>query len=628
MPKPFRVAASCSFLGDIFNFDPARLQGRSSMRFYVKYFFYWLLFFALSRLVFLVFHADKLKTNTPSWQEVALSFVHGMRMDASMAAYLSIVPFILYPFISKAFIGKMVKYYHYGMLVITTLMVVADLSSYKAWGFRLDASILDYMSHPKEAIASTLTAPLGWMALIFVVLTLCFGYLYVVWLEEKKAASIRPVLMLVLPLLILPMRGGWGVAPLNPGSVYFSAHPFLNVLALNACWNFMHTAAHKKMKTNPFVVCSDQVLKATMDSLTVKTAPDFYVHHKQKPNVIIVIWESLTAKMYQKQHKGVSVIPTIDSLSQNAIWFSNMYASGDRTEKGLAAILSAYPAQALTSIVKETKKASSLPSPVTALAQQGYETSFIYGGDLEFAGMGAYLRSMGFGQILEMDDFPKAQHNSKWGAHDEFIFQKSIETLQKRPAPKPFFHVVLTLTSHEPFETPRPKKITGNDELSLFYNAHRYTDDCLKEYMHALKTSGLWDNTLVIILGDHGHRLPPSQSKVADFAIPMIWTGGAIDTTFNRTQTTSQTDLMPTLLAQLGLDVRAFTFGKNVLSARSPEWAFFAFNNGIGYVNKNNAVVFDNAGRRVIEKVGKSPIPTLATARRVQQGVVGDYLGR
>ena len=79
------------------------------MRFYVKYFFYWLLFFALSRLVFLVFHADKLKTNTPSWQEVALSFVHGMRMDASMAAYLSIVPFILYPFISKAFIGKMVK---------------------------------------------------------------------------------------------------------------------------------------------------------------------------------------------------------------------------------------------------------------------------------------------------------------------------------------------------------------------------------------------------------------------------------------------------------------------------------------------------------------------------------------
>ena len=161
--------------------------------------------------------------------------------------------------------------------------------------------------------------------------------------------------------------------------------------------------------------------------------------------------------------------------------------------------------------------------------------------------------------------------------------------------------------------------------LSLFYNAHRYTDDCLKEYMHDLKKAGLWDNTILIILGDHGHRLPTAQSKIEDFAIPMIWTGGAIDITFNQTKTTSQTDLMPTLLAQLGLDARAFTFGKNALSARGAEWAFFAFNNGIGYVNKDNAVVFDNAGKRVIEQRGKNSGPTVEVARRVQQAVVVDY---
>ncbi|MBK7220264.1 MAG: sulfatase-like hydrolase/transferase [Saprospiraceae bacterium] len=101
--------------------------------------------------------------------------------------------------------------------------------------------------------------------------------------------------------------------------------------------------------------------------------------------------------------------------------------------------------------------------------------------------------------------------------------------------------------------------------LSLFYNAHRYTDDCLKEYMHDLKKAGLWDNTILIILGDHGHRLPTAQSKIEDFAIPMIWTGGAIDTTFNQTKTTSQTDLMPTLLAQLGLDAHAFTIWQKCL---------------------------------------------------------------
>ena len=76
------------------------------------------------------------------------------------------------------------------------------------------------------------------------------------------------------------------------------------------------------------------------------------------------------------------------------------------------------------------------------------------------------------------------------------------------------------------------------------------------------------------------------------------------------------------------METRAFAFGKNALSSRSPEWSFFAVNNDIGYVNKDNAVVFDNAGKRVVEQRGNQTQVTLTTARRVQQGVVGDYLGR
>ena len=109
--------------------------------------------------------------------------------------------------------------------------------------------------------------------------------------------------------------------------------------------------------------------------------------------------------------------------------------------------------------------------------------------------------------------------------------------------------------------------------------------------MHDLKKAGLWDNTLVIILGDHGHRLPPTKSKIDDFAIPMIWIGGVIDTTFNQAKTTSQTDLMPTLLAQLGLD--AFLPSVKMPYRPGVLNGLFTFNNGIGYVNKDNAVVFD-----------------------------------
>ncbi len=148
------------------------------MRFYIKYFIYWLTYFALARLVFLVFHHQSRDAAKQGLQEVMWSFVHGMRMDASMAAYLSIVPFILYPFINHAAVGKALRIYHYLILTLVTLAVVTDLGSYKAWGFRLDASILDYLSHPKEAAASTMTAPLGWLGLIFVFFMVTFGYVF------------------------------------------------------------------------------------------------------------------------------------------------------------------------------------------------------------------------------------------------------------------------------------------------------------------------------------------------------------------------------------------------------------------------------------------------------------------
>ena len=85
-------------------------------------------------------------------------------MDASMGAYLSVIPFILCPFINRPIVAGSLRLYHFVVLALATWMVIADLGSYKAWGFRLDASILDYLSHPKEALASTATAPwAGWL---------------------------------------------------------------------------------------------------------------------------------------------------------------------------------------------------------------------------------------------------------------------------------------------------------------------------------------------------------------------------------------------------------------------------------------------------------------------------------
>ena len=147
--------------------------------------------------------------------------------------------------------------------------------------------------------------------------------------------------------------------------------------------------------------------------------------------------------------------------------------------------------------------------------------------------------------------------------NDEFIFKKHKEPARKTST-KPFFHG--STHPHQPrtLWNPKTQKIAGNDELSLFYNAHFYTDDCLKALSPrsakkpACGTTPSWSSW-----GDHGHRLPPGQ-KVKLTILPYPWSGPVVllITTFNQAKTTSQTDVMPTLLAQLGLDARIFTFAK------------------------------------------------------------------
>ena len=163
-----------------------------------------------------------------------------------------------------------------------------------------------------------------------------------------------------------------------------------------------------------------------------------------------------------------------------------------------------------------------------------------------------------------------------------------------------------TLPVMNPFETPGPKKLAGNDELSLF-TTPTTTQMIASKNICTIWKAGLWDNTLVIILGDHGHRLPPTKSKIDDFAIPMIWIGGVIDTTFNQAKTTSQTDLMPTLLAQLARCPCALPSVKCLIGP-GPEWAFLLLTMALGMWIKTMLWCL-TMRKRVIEQRGKTLDP-------------------
>jgi phosphoglycerol transferase MdoB-like AlkP superfamily enzyme len=218
--------------------------------------------------------------------------------------------------------------------------------------------------------------------------------------------------------------------------------------------------------------------------------------------------------------------------------------------------------------------------------------------------------------------------NSKWGAHDGVVMRKLQQDLANQKSP--FFKTWLTLSSHEPYETPVESIIKGSDNESLFLNSLHYTDTVVSEFIEHCKKLPFWKNTLIIIVADHGHRLPASQNKINDFKIPMLWLGGALSRPSETIATTSsQIDLPATLTKQLGMQDEKFTWSKNILAYNSHPWADFSFNNGFGWVkNKKNYFIYDNVGNKIMEEQGNIDSNDIKSGKAVQQNSFADYLSK
>jgi phosphoglycerol transferase MdoB-like AlkP superfamily enzyme len=436
------------------------------------------------------------------------------------------------------------------------------------------------------------------------------------------------IIAAVSSVLIIPIRGGLQLAPINQSSVYFSNNNFANHATVNATWNFLHGLMNKTSAThNPYNFLPAQQVKAVVDSLYTRSEKFEKVLNTDSPNVILIIWESFTEKATHISIGGKEITPYFNALKKEGIYFSNVYASGDRTDKGLAAILSGYPALQATSILRSVSKSAKLPSIGKMLKAKGYATSFYYGGETAFANMKSYILNGGFDQVIEKDDFAAKDQNSKWGTHDGVVAQKLSRDLGKRS--QPFFATWLTLSSHEPYEIPVQTSFRGNEFTTKFLASLNYTDNVMNEFILNAKKQAWWDNTVIIIIADHGHPLPATESKEHNFKIPMLWVGGAvINTGIVENKLVSQTDLAATLGSQLGTDTNFFPLSRNIFDTATKQWAFFTYNNGFGFLQPDKKLVFDNIGKALIEQRGIILPKDTEAGKSLQQFYYQNYLDK
>lgn len=542
---------------------------------------------------------------------------HGLSLDFSTAIYFLILPFlttIVSLWWDSRHLQTFLRIFYAFIAIMMTLAFVADTSLYPFWGFKLDASCLQYLETPSEASASVSGLFMAVRIFVFLLGSYALYRLYKAipfWKgKAQHRFSATLVNLLFIPLFIIGIRGGLDESTTNIGQVYFSQDQFLNHSAVNPIFSFL--SSFEKTASN--IVDYDYFTQDECDTLMAGLYPTDSegtdsLLNTSRPNIVIVLMESAGDFL-------TSAMPNLRRLKQEGIDFTNCYGNTWRTDRGTVCTYSGYPSFPTSSVMKMPMKTHQLPGIAATLRDEGYTTSYLYGGDINFTNMRSYLIATGWEKLTWKADYSsEEQKSAKWGVRDDITFNtlyEQITSINMTTDSTRYLFGYSTLSSHEPWDVP-VKKL--DHEIP---NAFYYLDQCIGDFIHKLKESPQWENLLVILLPDHSidyGRL--NETVQRRNKIPMVWVGGAVREPRKITKYCNQTDLAATLLAQLKLPHDQFRWSRDVLSTtyRYP-FAVHNYNNGFSLVDSTGFMVYDLDSKRIItdhssdsqrlERVGKA----------------------
>ena len=588
-----------------------------------KYFFltyvFFVLIFIIQKPLFMLYHLSLFKE--ARWQDWFLVPYHGLPLDFSLAGYLTIIPGLLLVctiWSRKRLWRRLAKAYFAVIAIVLSAVFVIDLGLYRYWGFRLDTTPLFYFcSSPGDALASAGAWELiGGIVAFMVLAALLYALFHLLLrddvLEKKLLPLNRPFFTLLFVLLwaalFIPIRGGFTVSTMNVGKVYFSENMRLNHAATNPLFSLLVSLLQQENFKRQYRFMKDdeagKLVAQMYDQDVVHQSyqpPRQWILTTARPNVLFVVMESFSSKLMASLGGERNVAVNLDRLSAEGLLFRHFYATSFRTDRGLVSILSGFPSLPTNSLMKMPKVSQGLPSIAACLRKVGYTAEYYYGGDADFTNMRSYLKGTGFGKIVCDEDFPVSDRLSKWGVPDHLLFEKVLSILQHGKHQKPWFKVVQTSSSHEPFDVPYHRL---NDKT---LNAFAYTDSCVGHFVDELKKLPLWKNTLVVLVPDHLGCYPQDidNLSVERYQIPLIFLGGALKGPGTVGVCGSQTDIAATLLGQMGIAHHEFTYSKDMFNPSSPHFAFFTFPDAFGLVDEDNQVVFNNVSKTVVLDRGK-----------------------
>ena len=558
------------------------------------------------------------------WEIVALPY-YALRLDISTICYLSTIPLLLFSaqlFVNHKIISVFIRFVVIIELFFASIIYLAEMGIYREWLCKLNYKALLYLQNPAEIFSTASTAFIVFAGFAIVFLTVSFYILYAKWVLRPEILSLRKsYLRSILVVLIMPvlcfggMRGGINAIPISQSSAYFSQHKIMNDVSINPLWNVVCNVLY-------FGELNDKIAYRFMDSAEAEAIVK-ELHFAEKDtlisvlkhkniNIVIILLESWTADAIESLTGTQDVTPNFHALEKEGLLFTRFYSNGHRSQQAISSLLSSFPPVPHYDITANHEKYRHLPAFPAVLQEHNYNTSFYFGGNLDYGNIRSFLYHTRFEKIVEGKNIWNASPSGKLGIHDEYMFLYHANELNKKK--EPFFSILFTLSSHSPYD--QPKEITplqwDTPEIT-YLNSVKYTDHWLGKYFETAKKQSWYDNTLFIIVADHSHvsHLGRNYCSKEYQHIPMLWVGNVLKEEYIGKQcdvVSSHLDLAPTLLHQLGYPKEAFKWGKDIFNPYYQHFAYFEVNNGFGFISDNSSVVYytiDNNNESRTYFVGK-----------------------
>jgi phosphoglycerol transferase MdoB-like AlkP superfamily enzyme len=575
---------------------------------------FWFGIFFLNRIVFYTCVTSLL--NDVSFSLILSSFYHSLRLDLSTAGYLTAIPFIFYLFfflIRKKAVLHVIDIYMYMMIVIYNMISFGEVCLYREWKAKLSMQALQHFSHPEEVFKS---ASIG-LTVLFFSLSIIFSWIYIRFYNKKVSfkpfhllLETKPLKILILKGLILlitiaafavlSIRGGLQAIPIQSSDAYFCTVPIVNDAAVNPFWNLVYSIIQFEgnLKNNPYKdleqANADKIVRE-LYKIPKDTTISFLA--SERPNIVFILLESWSAATV-KSFGGDDFAPFTDSLSREGIRFTKFYPGGYVSDQGIPAVLSGYPSTSRIAIINDNAKSALLPCINEDLRKYGYQSGFVFGGDLNYGNIRSYLYNKKFDVIREEKEFESDVPRGKLGIQDKEMATEYLKLLNAAKAP--FVYSWFTLSSHMPYDFPGEKKKLTKTE-NEYVNSIIYSDQALKQFFAEAKKQDWYKNTLFVLVADHSHA---SHKEISVYdaeyhRIPLVffgevinaeWRGKVIDQVF------SHTDITYTLLKQMKLqeESKQYRWSKDMFNPFSKAFAYYCSYSGAGFIMNEGFVAYQH----------------------------------